>query len=78
LFFACTELKKEMIFTRRKYLILLLLISLLTLGFILMSGGNASDPNVFNEEIFNFRRITLAPVLCIGAYAGVIWLITKK
>jgi len=67
-----------MIFTRKKYLILLLLISLLTLGFMFMSGGSTSDPHVFSEEIFNFRRITLAPVLCIGSYIGVIWLITKK
>ena len=35
------------------------------LGFILMSGGGSDDPNVFNEEIFNFRRIRLAPTLVL-------------
>ena len=28
-----------------------------------MSGGASEDPEVFNYEIFNFRRLTLAPIL---------------
>ena len=67
-----------MIFNKNKYLILLLFIGLLTLGFILMSGGGSADPNVFNEDMFSFRRITLAPIVIIGAYSGSIWLIVKK
>ncbi len=56
----------------------MLIISLLTLGFILMSGGGSTDPNVFSEEIFSFRRITLAPLVIIGSYSALIWLILKK
>ena len=67
-----------MIFTKKKYLILMLILSLLILGFILMSGGGSSDPNVFNPEIFSFRRITLAPLVIIGSYSALIWLILKK
>lgn len=67
-----------MIFTKKKYLILSLIISLLTLGFILMSGGGSADRNVFNEDIFSFRRITLAPLVIIGSYVSLIWLILKK
>ncbi len=37
----------------------------ISLGFILMSGGGTDDPNVFNPEIFNFRRIRLAPTLVL-------------
>ena len=29
----------------------------IAIGFILMSGGASDDPNVFNPEIYNFRRI---------------------
>ena len=36
-----------------------------SLGFILMSGGGSQDPYVFNKEIYNFRRIRLAPALVI-------------
>lgn len=35
----------------------------MVLGFVLMIGGGSSDPNVFNPEMFNFRRLTLAPLL---------------
>jgi len=37
----------------------------IVIGFILMSGGGSDDPNVFNEEIYNFRRIRLAPILVL-------------
>lgn len=67
-----------MIFQKKKYMGLILIVGLLTLGFMLMSGGGSSDPNVFNEEIFSFRRITLAPLIIIGSYSALIWLILKK
>ncbi len=59
-------------------MILILLISLLIWGFILISGGGSSDPNVFSEDIFSFRRITLAPFVIIVSYISLIWLILKK
>ena len=37
----------------------------IALGFILMVGGGSNDPNIFNPEIFNFRRIRLAPALVL-------------
>ena len=67
-----------MIFTKKKYLILVLILGLLILGVVLMSGGGSSDPNVFNPEIFSFRRITLAPLIIIGSYSALMWLILKK
>ena len=67
-----------MIFTKKKYLILMLILSLLILGFILMSGGGSSDPNVFSPEMFNFRRITVAPIIIIGSYTALMCLILKK
>ena len=67
-----------MIFTKKKYQILILILSFIILGFVLMSGGSSSDTNVFNPEIFSFRRITLAPLVIIGSYSALIWLILKK
>ena len=40
-------------------------IAFITLGFILMTGGGSDDPNVFNPDIYNFRRIRLAPTLVL-------------
>ena len=49
------------------------------LGFFLMIGGGSDDPTVFKEEeLFSFRRITLAPILVIGGYAAVIYGIMRK
>ena len=38
-------------------------LGVIVLGFILMIGGGSKDPDVFNPDIFNFRRIRLAPAL---------------
>lgn len=40
-------------------------IACMALGFILMSGGGSDDPTVFNTDIYNFRRIRLAPTLVL-------------
>ena len=57
--------KKEFIFSKANYKLMLIGFVVIALGFILMVGGGSDDPNVFNPEIFNFRRIRLAPALVI-------------
>ncbi|MGB5666820.1 MAG: DUF3098 domain-containing protein [Maribacter sp.] len=57
--------KPEFIFQKKNYMFMFLGIAFITVGFILMSGGGSDDPNVFNEDIFNFRRIRLAPTLVL-------------
>ena len=50
----------------------------MVLGFVLMLGGGSSDPNVFNPEMFNARRLVVAPVvICIGI-GVLIWGIMRK
>jgi hypothetical protein len=56
---------KKFLFEKRNYRFLFLALSVIALGFILMAGGGSDDPNFFNEEIFNFRRIRLAPTLVL-------------
>ncbi|NHF58686.1 DUF3098 domain-containing protein [Flavobacteriaceae bacterium TP-CH-4] len=57
--------QQEFIFQKKNYLFMFIGIACIALGFILMSGGGTDDPNVFNEEIYNFRRIRLAPTLVL-------------
>ena len=57
--------KKDFIFQKKNYLFMFIGIAFIALGFILMSGGGSDDPNVFNPEIYNFRRIRLAPTLVL-------------
>jgi len=57
--------KPEFIFQKKNYLFMFIGIGLMALGFILMSGGGSNDPNVFNPDIYSFRRIRLAPTLVL-------------
>lgn len=41
----------------------------IVLGYILMAGGGSEDPNVFNPEIYSWRRIRLAPALVLFGLA---------
>jgi hypothetical protein len=52
--------------------------AIIVLGFVLMIGGKSEDPNVFNYEMFNFRRITLAPLLVMFGFIFEIWAIMRK
>jgi hypothetical protein len=53
-------------------------VGILVIGFLLMIGGKSHDPNVFNPEIFSFRRITLAPIIVVSGFAFIIWAIMVK
>ena len=73
------EEKSKMVLGKKNYNFIILGCLVVLLGFILMSGGGSEDPNVFNEEeLFSFRRITLAPFLVISGYGLVLFGIMKK
>ncbi len=55
----------DFIFGKRNYKFMLIGLGCILLGFILMSGGGSDDPNVFNDAIFSWRRIRLAPTLVL-------------
>ncbi|MGQ7870038.1 DUF3098 domain-containing protein [Sunxiuqinia sp. sy24] len=67
-----------MLFDKKKYWWLIAAVVLLTLAYVLMSGPANSETSQFDESIFSFRRITLAPLLIVGTYAGLIYLILKR
>ncbi|MEN9488865.1 MAG: hypothetical protein RL494_1130 [Bacteroidota bacterium] len=66
------------LFEKVNYKILLLGIAVIALGFILMSGGGSDDPNVFNKEVFSFRRIKLAPTMVLIGFGITIYSILKN
>ena len=63
---------------KENYILLIIGFAIIMIGFLMMMGGKSEDPNVFNEEIFNFRRITLAPILVLFGFVFEIWAIMKK
>ena len=70
--------KKQFAFGRRNYKFMFIGIAIIAIGFLLMSGGGSDDPNIFNEEIYNFRRIRLAPALVIIGFAIEVYAILTK
>lgn len=68
----------KMPFGRDNYLWVLIGIAFLLIGFLLMIGGVSDNPDVFNEAIFNFRRLTLAPILVLAGFGIEIYAIMKK
>ena len=60
--------KKQFLFSKKRYQILLLSIVIIGLGFLLMSGGGSNNPDIFNNEIYSFRRIRLAPLVVISGF----------
>jgi fumarate reductase subunit D len=60
------------------YKLLAIGFGIIVLGFLLMLGGKSEDPNQFSEEIFSFRRITLAPIVVLAGFIFEIWAIMKK
>lgn len=65
-------------FGANNYKLLIIGIGILILGYALMVGGGSEDPEVFSDEIFSFRRITLAPIVVLIGYAAVFYAILKK
>lgn len=63
---------------KKNYKLLLIGFAIIVFGFILMIGGGSKDPNVFSNEIFSFRRITLAPIIILFGFAFEIYAIMKK
>jgi len=57
--------KPDFIFGKRNYIIMIVGIIIIALGFIFMAGGGSDNPEVFNEDIYNWQRIRLAPTLVI-------------
>ncbi len=73
------EKEAQLLFGKTNYVIVLVGLAFIFIGFLLMAGGGSSDPNVFDAEaIYSFRRITLAPILIIAGLAIEIFAIVKK
>ncbi len=63
---------------KENYILLAIGFVIIIVGFLLMIGGRSEDPTVFNEEIFSFRRITLAPIIVLCGFFFEMYAIMKK
>lgn len=75
-----TEVSKaDFAMGKKNYTLLAIGFTIVVVGFLLMIGGKTTDPNTFNaNELFSFRRITLAPIIVLAGFAFVGYAIMKK
>lgn len=54
-------------------------IAIIILGYALMVGGKSPDPNQFYpDQVYSWRRITLAPIVVIIGFLVEVYAIMKK
>lgn len=69
---------KRMPLSTKNYYMMLAGVIVIVIGFILMSGGGDHTATEFDESIFSFRRITLAPIVVIAGFVLEIFAIMKR
>ena len=65
-------------FKKQNYMLLLVGVTLICAGLLLMIGGGSNDPTVFSDKIFDFQRLTLAPILIATGFIVEIFAIMHK
>ena len=68
----------DFVFKKKNYMILIAGLVSILLGITLMIGGGSEDPAKFSEEIFNFQRLTLAPILILSGFVMGVFAIMIK
>ncbi len=68
----------KMVFEKKNYILMAIGVALILLGLVLLSGGGSKDPAVFNESIFNIRRIVVAPTVMLAGFVLEIYAIMYK
>ena len=53
------------------YILIAVAVAVIIIGFVLMTGS-PSTATEYNPDIFSFRRITLAPIVCLIGFLLVI------
>jgi len=69
---------EKFIFEKENYKFMIIGLAVIAIGFILMAGGGSDNPNVFNPEIFSWRRIRLAPTVILIGFAIEVYAILLK
>lgn len=72
------KLNNDFAFGKKNYILLAVGTLMAIIGYFLVSGGGSEDPTVFSEELFNTRRMYVAPILILGGLGVVAWGILKK
>ncbi|MFC4666211.1 DUF3098 domain-containing protein [Falsiporphyromonas endometrii] len=67
-----------MLYNKKNYILMIISVLIIVVGFILMSGGGSPDGVTYNPEMFSWRRIVLAPFVCVVGFALMVYAIMAK
>lgn len=69
--------KKNLAFDRVNYILLVVGMIIVVIGFILMSGPGSTE-SAYNPDIFSVRRIKVAPIVCLFGFVSMIYAVMRK
>lgn len=69
--------RRNFAFDRTNFMLLGAGMAVVIIGFILMAGGTSSETQ-FNPDIYDARRIKVAPVVCLLGFLSMIYAILRK
>lgn len=72
------ESKFDFALGKKNYILMAIGFAIIIVGFTLMVGKGSEDPNVFDESIYGFRQITLAPMVVLAGFVFEIYAIMVK
>jgi hypothetical protein len=64
--------------SRKNYILMLAGLGIIIIGFVLMTGGGSDDPEVFNYDMFSWRRTTLAPIVVVAGFVFEVFAIMHR
>lgn len=70
--------KRDFVFGKENYIIMIVGLVVLAIGYILLSGGGSNDPDRFSEALFNSRRMLWSPIFIVGGLVIEVYAIMKK
>ncbi len=69
--------RRNLAFDRINYILLVVGMVIVVIGFILMSGAGSTE-SAYNPDIFSARRIKVAPLVCLFGFVSMIYAVMRK
>jgi Protein of unknown function (DUF3098). len=69
--------KRNFAFDKVNFILLAVGMSIVVIGFLLMTGPGSSD-TVYEPDIFSARRIKVAPIVCLFGFVSMIYAVMRK
>lgn len=69
--------KRNLAFDRINYILLVVGMVIVVIGFVLMSGAGSTE-SAYNPDIFSARRIKVAPLVCLFGFVSMIYAVMRK